>query len=734
MGVSAPTMGGGGGAGIASLPVDVDIRLYGKDGKRKYLPDGIACSFELTERGGMASGNLTVPMTWEQFSLLGSEYIDVYLFESLIYRGWVHVPSIDMSPNENLTIGLQSLVAVLNKYIVRWKYAYGGGADLSVIATDLVNDFAALTNRLAARLTTDIQTIGVTLTEFDAVGRSLGQALNMLCDQAPNLAIWGVKAPSPVTDQIYFLPKPDTTGKYYSIGGLITGFAYPKDTGQIINVVNLTGGPVKQPNLCYNPSFEEVAPASETVGNLLLDYSFEDNDAAWTLTGTRKYTGLDGTARGTPKSGKYWLELDQNTESGIQVVLAPHSVVYTGWCWVRREDIGTATQVRLTLEGLSAADAVVTTASTAYLAPAGTDWEKISVDLDSTAQPTVVKIRFRVETNGGSASNDGVLVDDATLVEKNGEGAVGWKRSVRGVADASVFQWNYRPSTLAYHGGYVVNSDPSSIAAGTDYVELRTTKEKRIAVQPNERLSLIFYYTPVTNPVDYSFGITEFKSDGTETTTSEHATTTSVGSGWLQSGSLSISAGTDGPGITTRADTAFVEVFIRHRDNDPMYIDAVFLVQGEIPTDVNTGGDYWAGENYERRWKVSDAGLSLSSAAAASITNYNEKEEDVSSNLVIDKTSGISFIEDYFNQSAVPAIVARLNVDRLTAAEQLLICSDGKVKVNNLPSAPDALSPARVSYTITADQVDFSADLGNERPQLAKLFRIVQQREAGRQF
>lgn len=728
---SSPGVGGGGGAGVASLPVDVDIRLYGKDGKRKYLPDGVSCSFELNERGGMASGNLTVPMTWEQFSLLGSEYVDVYLFEYLIYRGWVHVPSIDMSPNENLTIGLQSLVAVLNKYIVRWKYAYGGGADLSLIATDLVNDFAALTNRLAARLTTDIQTVGVTLTEFDAVGRSLGQALNMLCDQAPNLAIWGVKAPSPVTDQIYFLPKPDTTGKYYSIGGLITGFAYPLDTGQIVNVVNLTGGPVKQPNLAYNGSFEEVAPASETVGNLLLDYSFEDNDAAWTLTGARKFTGMDATAVGSPKTGKYWLELDQNTESGIQVVLASFNAVYVGTAWIRQETAGTGRQVKLTIEGLDVSDVVIVTSDTGFLTAAD-EWEKIETpDLDCTAQPTVVKLRYRIETNGGAASNDGVLVDDVALIEKNGEGVVGWRRIVAGVANPSTFQWNYKPSGGAKHGGYAVRSDPSAIAAGTDYVEIRVTKEKRIEVPPNERLTFAVYVAVASALVTFSLGIVEYDSAGAVVATNISPDITASLATWNLAEWHTTA---DGQGLTTNANTRSVEVFIRHKDNDEVYFDGVFVCMGGTPPDIDDNEGYWAGENYERRWKVSDAGLSLSSAAAASITNYGEKEEDVSSPLVIDKASGISFIEDYFNQSAVPAIVARLNVDRLTAVEQLLICSDAKVKIVNLPSAPDALSPARVSYTITGDQIDFSADLGNERPQLAKLFRIVQARERGRQF
>lgn len=742
---------GGGGPGVAGIPTDLDTRFYGKVSgvyKRKAIPPITSLDFELIERGGMGSGSFSFPCAWEDLSLDGTEFIDVRLFgqaDPIIYRGFVQIPTPIVESVEMHNAELQSIIGY-TKYMVRWPYAYGGGADLAVVANDLLTDFVSgPSDRLGAYLTTDLQTTGITVTEFDATGRSVWQAFNMLCDKAPGLVIWGVEAgwsagpPGTPQHRIYLRPRPDVTGKYYSIGGNITGFTYPKDVGSIVNVMDFVGGSIEQPNLCYNGSFEEVAPAGELVANLLADYSFEDNDAAWTLTGSRKYTGMDGTAMGSPKSGKTWLELDQNTESGIQVVLASFNAIYIGSCWVRRETIGTATQVKLTIEGLDNTNAVIVTSATAYAAPAGTNWEKITTpDLDCTGQPTVTKIRFRVETNGGSASNDGVLVDDTALIVKESEGAVGWKRRVVGLANASSFEWNYRPATGSFHKGYAVRVTPSAIATSADYIEIRTDKLHRIDVRPNERLSLLLYTNGASGASDFSFGITEFTSADAETTTSESATQAGGNNAWLRSSPLEINAGTDGPGITTRADTAKVEVFVRFRENQVNMVDGIFLCHGELPPTILDMTDYWAGENYERIIKTSDAlftgGLALDADADSSIADYGEREEEVSNELVTDYSSFMIFAQDFFNSAAVPSIMANLRVERLMRVSELLTTADDKVRIINLPNAPDALNPVRVSYTIRGDAIDFTADLGNEMPTMDALLRYVQGRTKVRGF
>lgn len=717
---------------------DFDIRLYHKVAgawKRKTLPPVTSADFELNERGGMGSGSLSLPVTWEEMPFDGTEFVDIRLFGQAdpIYRGFVKIASHEMTPGETASPTLQSLVERLNHYPCLWAYAYGGvGADLSVIAGDLITD---VNGHFADTIATDLDVIDVTLNLFDPRGKSVAQALNSLCDYAPNQAIWGVQASwvggVPV-NTVYFRPKPTTTGKYYSIGKHVTALVYPQDTGAIINSIKIEGGPVKQPNLCFNPSFEEVGPAGETVGNLLLDHSFEDNDAAWTLTGARKFTGMDATAVGSPKSGKYWLELDQNTESGIQAVLAPFSVIYTGIMWVRQETAGTGRQVKLTLEGLDVSDVVVVTANTGFVTAAD-DWEKITVDLDPTAASTVVKIRYRVETNGGTASNDGVLVDDTALVEKNGEGAVGWRRIIAGVANASTFQWNYKSfsPTEAYHGGYMVRSDPSAIAGAGDYVEIRTAKDRRIEVSPNERYSFIgWFYTP-SAAATITLGIIEYDSGGTVLATNESDSQV-INGGWVSEEFWLGSA--NGSGLTMNANTRSVELFVRHKDNDEILIDALYFGQGGTPPDFPagaqaSGGIYWPGENYERILTTDSTELTLSAEASTSISDYGDRMEVVSEPLVIDETSVRQFATDYLNESAVPSIMAGLTVDGLEAESELLVPTDGKVKIVNLPDGPDALSPARINYTISGDKISLNADLGHERPTIESLLRHVQGRE-----
>lgn len=729
----------------------IEFQLFAQSGSNwlgKHLPPAHSCNFELHDRGGMGAGDIEIQAAWEDLDLDGNEFLDIYLFGRILYRGWVRVASRDLESPEYHRLQLQSAVEILNHIEVRWKLAYGGaGADLATIAGDLITDFVADVGRFGSFVTQDMDATGITLTEFDARGMSVAQALNKLCDHASGNAIWGMEAdwdtavpPLPI-HRIYFRPRPATTSKFYSVGRDVTGFVYPKDTGTVINVVNLTGGPVKQPNIAYNPSFEEIAPASETVGNLLLNHSFEDDSGAgtnWTITGTIKFTGGGADHRGSPRDGKYWAELDTNGEKVEQTVRASYTNIYTGIAWVRQETAGTGRQVKLTVEGLNSGGSVVISADTGFVT-ADDDWEKITVDLDPTAQSSVVQIRYRVETNGGGASNDGVLVDFTGLIEKNGEGAVGWRRIVAGNADPTTFQWNYKPATDAYHGGYVVRSDPASIAAGSDYVEIRTAKDRRIEVDPNERYSLIVSFYPTGNPVDVTYGITEYDSSGAVVATNETATDT-INGAW-ETVEFWTSGATDGPGLTTNANTRSVELFVRHRDNDEVYIDGIFFCKGAKPPDVLLGlsrRDYWTGENYERRFRTDDSlftgDLALSAAADASITTYGEREASESNELVTDYDTATPWAQDYFNAYAVPSFMAKLNVGNLESADELLEPTNDKVQIHGLVDAPDALSPVRMYYSVRGDIISLSADLGSPQPTYEDLFRIVQDRAKTRAF
>src|SRR5688500_9432404 len=109
--------------------MDFDARLYHKVAgawKRKTMPSVTSADFEINERGGMASGSMSLPVTWEDMPFVGTEFVDFYLFDTLMYRGFIKIASHEMNPGETASPTLQSIVERLNHYPCLWMYAYGG--------------------------------------------------------------------------------------------------------------------------------------------------------------------------------------------------------------------------------------------------------------------------------------------------------------------------------------------------------------------------------------------------------------------------------------------------------------------------------------------------------------------------------------------------------------------------------------------------------------------------------
>lgn len=702
---------------------EVDIRFYDSAGKRKNVPANVTvqADCEIIERGGCGAGNLRLLAAWDDLTLAGNERVDIRLFGVLVYRGWIRTPQNQLENPESLALSCYGLMQILDGYQVRRRYVYGSPVDISTVFSDIVTDYVDVAGRLPD-IVLDAQDVDVTIQTFDAVGKSVAAAFNALCDLAPNLAIWGADVDNTYADRLYIRPRATAVAQRYSVGGAVSAFVYPLDVSGIINRIFIRGGSVAQPNLLTNPSFEEPAPNSETVGNLIGDYSFETG-TGWTLVGgaTIQDSGSGLIENQTARTGAKVLEIDTPNEEANITVDIDYKIPYVASCYARRESANIAADVKIQVDGLDSGGTPVTgaTVNTGFLDPGTIAWKQFTQAVDFSAYATVSKAKVRYITSQGSEGATGTLVDDTGLWEANGIANSGWKYSLAGNAKRAILDWIHHAVT-PYHGGYCVKVQTTGISVVTDYLEIRTQQNARARVNAGTLYTLVvFLRGDGSNNLSCSIGVVEYKGDGTVQTTTESATTTANYAAWtiktLQ--------------VTMNALTQTVEVFLRVRNNNLIYIDAFGLLEGNLPADWNANG-FWAGSEYERVYDVTNTPATernplsgISTTADDSITNYGQREAEVSNENVTDWGTAIAFAVGYLNAQAVPKVQAQLRCS-LASADDLLDMT-GTVKLLNLPTAPAALFPARVHYVI-GERLEMEADLGNQRPELAQLLRLLE--------
>ncbi len=715
-------------------------RAYGPDG---YDLDGViqTLKFEIQERGGYGGGSFEFLADWEETDLAGTERVDVWLWDEPAYRAYLRIAQRELNAIQSASPQLYGMVALLDQWKVKRKYAYGCPTDVATIARDIALDYVAVTGRFP-NISLEMSTaVGVTLKEYDGRGKSVAQSFNELADMAPNQAIWGhiMDDARPVPgDTLYFSPKPTTTVYVIPVGDNIQAFTYPSDTHDIVNSLTpLKGGAVKQPNIAINGGFEEVKPASEENGNLLLNPGFEDDSTHWTAAGgtgstasTKEAGGVD--AFGAARTGNHWAELDTAGESFYQDVAIIPLGHYEVSCWSRLEDSTQPQTGLLTITALDAANIALTSDNVA-LAPLTGVYARFAIDLDLASWPTATKIRITIESDGGTESNDGIIVDDCGVYEYCAVAQETWRVTPTGACVIEEMDWAFEDVVTPIpprSGEYLVHIKASSIAITADTAELYYLPSESPSVLPNERYTLVVWWhtngggTPGDNAL--TIGAVSIKSDESAGATYESDTVI------LPAGPPTTyqMAKFD---IMTASDTAKLQLFIRVRTNEHIYLDDVMLVAGEVPSEVESFGGYWTGDSYERYIDVTETVQNTNGDAfdtmldvdvADSIDTYGEHEDDPSNDLVTDLDTALAFASGQFNAKALPKIEARLEI---FAARQL-IAQEGKLRIVNLPDPPPALWPSRSSYTISPEAILCSVELGNQRPDLASLLLLTGER------
>lgn len=713
-----------------------EVRVYDhmdpSTGKRKaFGPDGYdlqafvkELNFELQERGGYGGGGCEFDALWDEVDLNGTERVDVYLWDRPAYRGYLRIAQKNLNSPESASPHFYGMVAILDQWLVKRKYAYGCDTYINTIARDIALDYVAVTGRFP-NISIDMGTSCVaTLKEFDGRGKSVAQCFNELADLAPNQVIWGAEMDDgePVPgDVLYFRPRPTTTAYVVPVGDNVQALVYPVDTHEIVNsLAPLKGGPVAQPNLCPNGSFEEVMPASEEHGNYLLNSGFEEDDGShphWTAFGpdpTVKYSG-HVTAHGSARSGHQWAELDETGEGFYQDVGIVSERRYEASCWARLEDPDISNSGLLELEAYDDLGALVAATSVGLSGLTGT-YQRFACNLDLASYPTAVTLRHKISSNGGSAANDGVLVDDCGLYEYCGSAQEFWRVFPQGAATIDELDW-LSEAVTPRTGAYTVHVKAANLGSSSDTVDIYLPIKESPSVEPNERYTFLVWWhvngAGAGADDALSIGAVNIKSDNSQSTDVESDTIVGNPSTYQMAYVE----------VVTDSDCAKLQLYIRVRTERDIYIDDAMLVQGEIPDEVRDSGGFWPADTYERYIDVEDSALTamLDADVDDSITTYGEHEEEATNELVTELDTALAFAAGQFNAKALPKVEASLSI----YGARSLIFNEGKVRIVNLPDAPEALYPARSTYTITAEAILASVELGNTRPDLQSLLELT---------
>ncbi len=750
-----------GSVGTASAFVDViewptgwHVRLYAPSlddptkWVQKQLPRVSRVSVTKLEMGGCTEGSFELIEAWELNNLTGLERLDLYYHGKLYWRGFATRPKRSVTAAEHKSPAFFGLAVRMDRWKGNRRYAYGAPTDIADVFEDILNDFVKIADRMPDLVIERPTSVGTKIQTFDTNGKGIATALNSLCAIAPGQCAWqGEPTPEGLDRARMFTrlsgtanigQKPAVKGVGGPVGEVVQ-WGYDEDYESIINTVRILGDPVAQPNRLKNGSFEEPLPNSETIGNLLSDYSFESGGSGWTITGTVK--SASGGDFGGPRTGDKWLEVDTNGEKGEKTVAIDYQVPLVVGCYGRRETAGTPRDLIITAEGLNAGSAVVTT-FTQTVTPSDATYQRYILSsgglsyISFAAYSTVTQLRFRVETNGGSAANDGVNVDDCFAYEYNGVSSSGWRATNFGAAKRTQEDWQTHtlPSvdTAPYHGGLCLKAQASGAGATVnDYRQYHQTEDARVQVRPSTPYHLTVAIRGETvgggDALSYSFGVIPYKADGTALTTQESATF---------SGTASAAWGIVGFAFTTPADTALVEVFFRLRNNVIFYLDAFFLCEGNAPSEILAGaGGYWPGETYERTINVENADLAnatkmgdvaggtvISLEASQSLDTYGESKQDESVQGVTDYDSALAFAVYYLNNRAVAKLFGTL----VRRDPLIPVPFDGKsVRLINLPIPPPALHPAAVHLELDQDGATETIELGREKPELMGLLGLL---------
>lgn len=327
---------------------------------------------------------------------------------------------------------------------------------------------------------------------------------------------------------------------------------------------------------------------------------------------------------------------------------------------------------------------------------------------------TKVRVTYILASESATGFAGQTLVDDCALWFDGPELAKSWRITNGSGGAWSAIDWRNRDFT-PYDGDVMVRATAAITGAAGSYAEIATNTADRPKGQPTRAYFIQFQLFNAGTTTLHAAAMARVIKNGVIQATPVGASTAIAPGAWTP---VVVS-------ITTGSNCDAIEVGLRAYESGVYYIDAA----GMWADMARSPPFYVAGDTFQGLRDVTHySSAAIGFAAAASVATFGEREASVSNADLIDTTSLDAYAISYFRAMAVPQIQATLRVENATG-DIGLVGLDGQIKLINLPSAPDALTPVRIRYQV-GSKIDLKIDLNNERPQLERLLRLVAAGEA----
>lgn len=705
-----------------ALTPDLDVRLYGADNKRMTLPSEwiSALDFEVGERGGYGQGSMRVHEQYAGgFLPVEVERIDVRMWGQVLYRGFLRISHTDTGgEDQSASPSLYGMIELLNGYLVRRRFVYPVPVDPGVLFVDLVYEYVKRVGR-QPNIVVDVAGVSflsLLIQQFDAVGKSFSQAMNDLCDLFPQQLLWGCDVDGTGTDRIYLRPRVATVKYKFSLGDKVKALTYPRDATQIVNTLLITGasldGSGYPPNLAPNGSFEDTLAPGEYTSNLLQNGDFDHGSGGTRPNNTWQVMGdpsLDGRFGRTGNAAV--LDNNPSAEAIFEDVAVVGGQPCHGSIWAM-VIAGETWRFRLILTYYDVSGAVLDTLTGDWQTPpADNVYRHYQLDWTNPAASGATKLRYRLETDPANSGAQGLNVDDASLWIAQ-VAAAKWTQGTSVNAHFTLLDWANSDNSLEpYDGGTMVKAQAAITGAG-GYAEITNTLAARISVKPNR----VYYvsawvYAGAGVTITAAIGAKVYHG-GTLDATLVGSSQTWTGGGWHLLSYI----------VTTGGNSDGVDILLRVYSGTVIYIDAVSVFENNLPN-INHQEIYYPGSSYTAVRSVDDYAGFIGGAAAASITNWGPREQEVSNGNILTIADLDAFCILYFTAHAVSNVNAGLTIFGPTSPVFL----DGQVLIVNMPSAPPSLFASNVRYRFDGAGVEMTIDLNDKQPDLALLLREIQE-------
>ncbi|MCW3060591.1 MAG: hypothetical protein JWQ02_2412 [Capsulimonas sp.] len=726
---------------------DIEPRfLSGATGLRLQVnPDDFVdgTSWEDLESGGTGQINVALARAYDRaLGVGGGDIVEIWArnedgTETLRARGIVTIPEPTLDLKEQHKLVAYGFMEDMNHVLLDKVLLIPGGADLNYFAGRIADDYAA--RRPGLRFVRDIQATGISLERLALDKASARDAMDKLQEQAGRNIVWGWDIDPPTgLNRFYLRPRVTTVGHQFFAGKNVRVISSPLDYTNIVNAIQLKGGPAKYPQLITNPSFELPTLPSENNGNLLDDGSFE-RGIAWTFVGgaARHYAGDGASYYNSAHTDKWFVALTAASQEAWQeCAVTPATKQYQASLFVAAENGADLPSGRLIVEGRASGGTVLET-YTLPLAPPGVAWgggqgttilSSDALTLSMTFQnASITKARVRIVADVAHIpGGNGMLVDDVIFCESTAVGQYGWEiqyNNPSNTADKFVaIDWACPAAAREGYYGVraTVTTDSSSVSSTglNDKPQIcpypgqdRGKQGYHFKPTPFQQLRCVAYVrmSPGLNTAAGSAFVEYHEWDGSGNGTQyQNAVFTIPNNGtWVKLYK----------DVTAHNNAASAMTTVSFAVGGTYDVDYISCRDAAADSD-----DFLRGSDFERYITAEEVCTALS-AQALSAATYGRREAVISNSDIIDwNANGKAWAKAQFDRGALP--MKRDRVDLTHEHDQTPRPGEGTlIRISGLASADIQDWAARVQYTWARQALTVSLELSNERPSIAKLLK-----------